>query len=165
MVDWGSALQPVGPPPASQDENGEEVTPVPEADALPAGGPPGQSGFVGNPQIELRVSKAGRFFVFVDQIGLSPGEEYPEVGACVVPDPAAFDDGEVTADELLLHETAQSADSIVFACELAPAETPYCLMPYLLDPAGAMAAQLAAMRMPGATRERNICPASVCPAI
>ena len=115
------------------DDDGDE-----ESEGI-AGGPPGTPGFVSNPQVELRAESGGRFYVFFDQIGLMPDSEMPAIGAGVVPDPAAFDDGTVTVDELLLHEEAQQADSIVFAATLESSETPYCLMPYLVDPANAAA--------------------------
>ena len=38
----------------------------------------------------------------------------------------------------MLHEVPQEADSVVFACELAASDTPYCIMPYLVQPSGAV---------------------------
>ena len=134
MVVWANALSETAESFEEEGEGEEEVC-MPISGA--AGGPPGSPGFISNPQIELKAEKAGRFYVFLDQIGANPNESYPEIGGAVVPDPAAFEDGTITNDELLLHEKAQASDSVMFVCELEASETPYCIMPYLSDPNGA----------------------------
>ena len=112
-----------------------------------AGGPPGSGGFMGNPQISLHAKAGGRFFVFVDQIGLTAdgrleeGEDeggYPAVGVALAPG-GASDDGVIVPAELLQHAAAEASDSVVFACELDASETPYVIMPYLAEPARALA--------------------------
>ena len=113
-----------------------------------AGGPPGTAGFMGNPQISLQVKSGGRFFVFVDQIGLNTdgrlqegegGGGYPAVGVALSPG-GAMEDGIIELEELLQHAGPEQSDSVVFACELEAAEAPYTLTPYLQDAGGALAA-------------------------
>jgi len=102
------------------------------------GGPPGSPGFSCNPQIPLTAQKGGRFWVFVDQIGLSnDGDSYPGVGIALTAG-SALDDGVVETSELLQDEGPVESDSVVFACELEPADSPYYVMPFLADPTAAL---------------------------
>ena len=112
----------------------------------PAGGGPGAPGFMANPQISLLAKAGGRFFVFIDQIGLNEdGRDqdaelaYPAVGVGLAPG-GASEDGLIVEAELLQHAGPEGSDSVVFACELEPAETPYIIMPYLSNPATALGA-------------------------
>jgi hypothetical protein len=130
---------------AGSDEDDEDDDFVPGSSA-DVGGPPGSTGFSANPQLALSAKAGGRFWVFVDQAGLNPVAEgeggsggYPAVGVALSPD-AALDDGEISKSELLQNEGPEAASSVVFACELEPADTPYCVMPFLADPAAALQA-------------------------
>ena len=115
-----------------------------------AGGAPGSSGFKHNPQISLHVEKSGRFYIAVDQIGLTTDGRlaaggaddgtggYPSVGVAVVANPAAFEDGVVGPEELLVHKGAVSDDSVLLSCELQASDTPYIVVPYLQDHEGSL---------------------------
>ena len=102
---------------------------------------------MGNPQIAITAKAGGRFFAFVDQIGLSSdgrleegeAEGYPAVGLALAPG-GANEDGVIALAELLQHAGPESVDSVVFACELDASETPYVLMPYLVEPGTALEA-------------------------
>jgi len=118
-----------------------------EDDGAP-GGAPGAAGFASNPQIALKVEKAGRFFVVVDQIdveldgrtweGMQTQDElYPAVGVAVLASVAALDDGKLDDEEILQNEHA-NADAAMLACDLAASEVAYCVVPYLLDPTAAL---------------------------
>jgi len=114
-----------------------------------AGGAPGTPGATSNPQISLAAPKGGRFWIFVDQIGLSTdgrlteGDDgagsYPAIGVGLSPG-SAMDDGVIELHELLQNEGPIEADAVVLACELAACDAPYIIMPYLADPAGALQA-------------------------
>jgi len=94
------------------------------------------------------VEKGGRFFVVVDQINVNTdgrtvegleeaGELYPTVGIAVLASTAALDDGKLEDDEIVSKEEAAS-DAAMLACELGASDVPYCVVPYLLDPTGAL---------------------------
>ena len=118
------------------DDDGEECTPC---ETL--GGPPGSGGFEANPKIMLHVKTPGRFFIFVDQVGLNRDGRgvdgppmVPDIGVALLANPDAFDDGKIEENEILLHQQPQADEGIYFACELEAAEAPYCIVPYLVHP-------------------------------
>ena len=145
VIKWADVLSPGSP------ANGAEG-------ASPAGGmggTPGSAGFATNPRLTLSVPgpanplkpNGGRFWVIVDQLSVANGgsgqgaggdEAFPALGVALMPSAAVFDDGVVEPSELLQSEQATS-DAVAFACELAPSETPYCLVPFLADGSHALA--------------------------
>ncbi|KAL1514592.1 hypothetical protein AB1Y20_003686 [Prymnesium parvum] len=97
------------------------------------------------PQVQLHVSTAGRFFIFVDQLGVSSDmreEEglqsetnYPSIGLAL----GVLGDPFTSLEESVGHVAAQPRDGTVFECRLLESETPYVVVPFLEDLAGALA--------------------------
>ena len=104
-----------------------------------------------NPQVRLAVhgQAKGKFYILVQSLGVSAdmraasgmqqGPSYPAVGVAVC---AGTEDGTLLSTlPAIKHVTpAQPLDGVLLECVLEPATTPYVVMPYLADPAGAMAA-------------------------
>jgi len=108
------------------------------ADVSGGGGSPGSEGFLTNPAFALHVKTRGRFFVFVDQTGLEGGAPadmaYPEVGVALT-----LGDGSTTMPAEPHHAPAEARDGVAFECVLEAAGLPYQVLPYLADPAAALA--------------------------
>ena len=147
-TDWCTAVRPVRWAAALE----ARPAPADELDELDdaaggGGGPPGAPGFASNPQMALTVDKGGRFFFIVDQLGLrddsrdeeglQPAGEMPEIGVAILASADALADGRLDDDEILQNEHA-AADAAMLACELAPSELPYCVVPYLVNPTAAL---------------------------
>jgi len=138
---WIDSLSGSGAP---ADDGDEEQQPTLDPTA---GGPPGSAGFGANPNIELHAQKGGRFYVFVDQLGLEQDGRthegmdedggFPAVGVALSAG-SALADGKVEEGELLQSEEAHPMDSVVFACTLEPSDAPYVILPFLADPAAAL---------------------------
>ena len=148
-----AALEPVVP---EEDWNYGSLTGSWAASGGGAGGGGGApyapgSSLRDNPQVRLAVhgQTKGKFYILVQSLGVSSdmrteaglqqGPSYPAVGVAVC---AGSEDGTPLATLPATKHVlpAEARDGVLLECVLEPASTPYVVMPYLSDPAGAMAA-------------------------
>ena len=97
------------------------------------------------PQIRLHVNVSGRFFIFVDQIGLSSdgrAEEgvqqdptFPAIGLALGTEGDPFS----PLSESVGYVAPLPRDAAVFECRLDASDTPYVVVPFLEDLDGALA--------------------------